>query len=285
MANEGVALHRLARSPAARLALCATAFAVAPACLAFSLFGGSGIGSIVYDPTNHLETAVSAEQAVRQTALQVRAEIQRLQQLAVELQQLKALPRETVQAALADWSGQLGVLAATAGQLHDIDTQLLQSQQRSADQLRQISALGVSPRAWLAAVAERAARSQQGAETLFSAERQGLAMLANSRVALTRLQAQIPASAGVQQSMQTTNQYLDLLAGQSAQLLQLGATQAADQARQRSLQQADQAQASAREADRISQDLRDITTLRTRLRAREAAQGWGVLQPLPDTSP
>lgn len=256
---------------------------VAPA-QAFDLggwFGGGGLGTVVYDPTNHLETAVSASEAVRQTALQVRAEVQRLQQLSIEVQQWRTLSPETVRAALADWDSQLGSLAAAGKALSDLSAVLEDTRQRSAARLRQISLLGVSPQTFLAREVAAAAVRQQSADTVFAADRQGLASLLRSRQALAALQAQIPASSGMQQSLQTTNQYLDLLAGQSSQLLQLSAAQFALQAQQRSQQEADSATAAAREAERTAQDFQDIASLRQGLRAQEAGQGWGALPPLP----
>lgn len=249
------------------------------------LLGGGGIGSIVYDPTNHLETAVSAAQAVQQTALQVRAEVQRLQQLAVELQQLKALPQDSVRAVLADWSSQLGVLEQAGRQLATLDDLLGEAQRTSAGQLRQIAALGLSPQTWLDREVAAANRRQQSAEALFLAERQSLGAIGHTRQALGRLQAQIPASSGVQQSLQTANQYLDLLAGQSSQLLQLTAARSASAARQQSVAEADAALAGDREAQRTTRDLQDIARLRSDLRQQEARKGWGLLPPLRDSQP
>ncbi|MDE3010239.1 MAG: hypothetical protein KGI67_05065 [Pseudomonadota bacterium] len=244
------------------------------------LFGGGGVGNIVYDPSNHLETAAIAAESVRQTALQVSAEVQRLQQLAIELRQVRALSPDAVRAVLADWSSQLAALDETGRTLLGVGDQLAATRQRSAAQLRQIVALGVSPQAWLQREIESSGQRRQSAELLLVAERHSLEDLTRTRQALARLQAQIPASSGIQQSMQTTNQYLDLLAGQSSQLLQLGAAQAAAQARQHSAIEADAAQADAREAQRTAADLQAIAELRAQLRQREASEGWGVLRPL-----
>jgi hypothetical protein len=242
------------------------------------LFGG---GNLVYDPANHAEMAAIAAESVKQTALQVRAEVQRLQQLTAELQQLKALPETTIRAVLADWRGQLGALQAAGQALAGLGTQLAQLRQQQTARLRQISSLGLSPETWLQQEVAIATVRRQSADTLFAADRQSMATIAQTAQALGRLQAQIPASSGVQQSLQTTNQYLDLLAGQTSQLLQLTAAQAAAQAGQHSAQQAEAAQAAQRISAGLTRDLGTIATLRSQLRSQEADQGWGILAPLP----
>ncbi len=245
------------------------------------LFGGGGIGNVVYDPTNHLETAVTAAQAVRQTALQVQAEIQRLQQLAVEVQQWRNLPDSVIQAGLRDWTGQLAVLGQGAATLATLGNQLQADQQRYADRLRTMAALGLSPDGWLAREAQSAAARQQAAASLFRAEQASVQSLQGAASQLAGLQAQIPASSGVHQSLQTTNQYLDLLVGQTSALLQLTANQAAMSHQQQLAQNADQSQADQREAQRVAGDLGRIKTLRASLRDSEARDGLGLMRPLP----
>ncbi len=256
----------------------------APAVQAFSLgglFAGGAGGMVVYDPTNHLETAVTAAQSVRQTALQVQAEIQRLQQLAIELQQLRALPEEVVRAGLSDWHAQLDVLAQGSRTLATLGQQLQDTQTQAATRLRAIATLGGSPADYLAYEVAQGNNRQQMQTGLLQGQLHSLQGLQDSSAALSRLQAQIPASSGVQQSLQTTNQYLDLLVGQSSALLQLTASQAAVATRQQSVRDADSSQASAREAQRLDSDLTRIQALRSALRAREARDGLGLMQALP----
>jgi P-type conjugative transfer protein TrbJ len=244
--------------------------------------GGAGAGGmVVYDPTNHLETAVSAAEAVRQTALQVRAEIQRLQALAIELQQLRTLPEGTVSAGLRDWSGQLAVLVEAGQALQGLAGELDTTRGRFALRLREIAALGLSPEAYLAREVQLASLHHRAHAGLLAADRQSLQSLQGSIVQLNRLQAQIPASSGVHQSLQTTNQYLDLLAGQTGQLLQLTAAQASAGVDRQQGQDEDAALADSRESERLGSDLQRIAALRAQLRERDARQGWGVLRPVP----
>lgn len=247
-----------------------------------SLFGnGGGVGQIVYDPTNHLEAAVSASQAVRQTALQVRAEIQRIQQLETELQQLKALPDNVIRASLQDWDAQLGSLVEAARTLGSLGTELAATQQMYSGRLREIALLGLSPQSYLAHEIRAAAVRGQAQGALFAADHASLQAIERARGQLAQLQRQIPASSGVHQSLQTSNQYLDLLVGQTTQLLQLSAAQASVAASGRAASESSAAQADARESQRLGADLARIATLRQSLRVQEAQQGWGVLHPLP----
>jgi hypothetical protein len=142
--------------------------------------------------------------------------------------------------------------------------------------------LGVSPGGYLEREIAAAAVRNQTQAALFAADRQSLAAITRSARTLALLQVQIPASRGIQQSMQTTNQYLDLLAGQTSQLLQLTAAQSASQSALAQAREADGALADARENARLSSDLLRIGRLRDGLRSAEARRGWGLLQPLPE---
>lgn len=248
---------------------------------AFSLFGGGGgFGGIVYDPTNHLETAVSAAESVKQTTLQVRAEIQRLQQLAAEVEQLKSLPQDVIQSTLKDSFQQISVLQQGSALMSSLSSEIEGVKQLYSARLREMAALGLSPHDYVQYEAKLAQLNHQSQSALIDQDQQVLAGVQNSIARLSNLQAQIPASSGVHQSMQTTNQYLDLLAGQTTQLLQLTASQASANNSRLQLQDSNAADAQAREAARVQSDLSNIQTLRQQLRQREAQTGWGLMRPL-----
>jgi len=251
-------------------------------CLAFSLFGGGGgFGGIVYDPTNHIETALSAAESVKQTALQVRAEIQRLQQLAAEVEQLKTLPEEVIQQTLKDSLQQITILQQGSALMSSITTEVDGIKQLYSARLRQMATMGLSPSDYLKFEVQLAQLQNKHQSALVDQDQQVLAGIQQSMERLKNLQAQIPASSGVHQSMQTTNQYLDLLAGQSTQLLQLTASQASASTRRQQLQDSNAADFNAREAARIQSDKAKIRLIRQQLRDNEAKNGWGIMQPLP----
>ena len=252
---------------------------------AFSLFGGGGgLGGIVYDPTNFVQTSISAGEAVKQTALQVQAEIQRLQQLSAALQQLKTLPQEVIQQTLKDSLQQITVLQQGSALMASISTEVDGIKQLYSSRLRQMAALGLSPSDYLQYEIQLAQLQNKNQSVLMDQDQQVLAGVQKSMDRLQSLQAQIPASSGVQQSMQTTNQYLDLLAGQSIQLIQLTASQAAANTNRQPIQDSNAADAVMRETARIKSDNAKIRVLRQQLRDNEAKNGWGIMQPLPSAS-
>ena len=258
---------------------------VSPSSRAFSLFGGGGgLGGIVYDPTNFIQTSISAGEAVKQTALQVQAEIQRLQQLSAELQQLKTLPQEVVQQTLKDSLQQITVLQQGSALMASISTEVDGIKQLYSSRLRQMAALGLSPSDYLQYEIQLAQLQTKNQNALMDQDQQVLAGVQRSMDRLQSLQAQIPASSGVHQSMQTANQYLDVLAGQSLQLLQLTASQAAAINNRQQLQDSNAIDALTRETARIKSDNAKIRLLRQQLRDNEAKNGWGIMQPLPSAS-
>lgn len=242
--------------------------------------GGGGVGTVVYDPANHLQTAISAAQAVRQTALQVQAEVQRVQQLALAVRQANTLPQDVVAAGLRDWSGQLAALGSAEQALARVNSWLVQDQASTVARLRQQVLLGQSPGASLRDGAATGLAVQGQQEALRDAARTSIPILQDAVTQLTRLQAQIPASGGLQQSLQTTNQYLDVLAGQSQTLLRLTSAQLAGQGQQAAQDAARQATLAVREAQRIEQDTSQLQAWRQAIRADEARTGLGLLPPL-----
>jgi conjugal transfer/entry exclusion protein len=147
-----------------------------------------------------------------------------------------------------------------------------------------MAALGLSPSDYLQYEIQLAQLQNKNQSILMDQDQQVLAGVQKSMDRLQSLQAQIPASSGVQQSMQTTNQYLDLLAGQSIQLIQLTASQAAANTNRQQLQDSNAADAVMRETARIKSDNAKIRVLRQQLRDNEAKNGWGIMQPLPSAS-
>jgi type IV secretion system protein TrbJ len=249
---------------------------------AFSLFGGGGgLGGIVYDPSNFVQTSITAGEAVKQTALQVTAEMQRLQQLATELQQLKSLPEEVIQQTLKDSLQQMQVLQQGSALMSSLSGEVESIKQLYSSRLRQMATLGLSPSDYLQYEIQLAQLQNKNQSALVAQDQQVLIGIQQSMERLKNLQAQIPASSGVHQSIQTTNQYLDLLAGQSAQLLQLTASLAAANTNRQQLQDSNAADAANRENARIQRDNATIRLLRQQLRDHEAKNGWGIMQPLP----
>lgn len=239
--------------------------------------GGGAMGTIVYDPTNHAETAVTAANAVRQTAQQVQAYALQFQQFLNELEQLKKLPQDTLNQVLQPYTDQMAAVQALSQTLGNTLGQITSLQDMFTAQFRQMAALGVSPDQYLDREMQIAQYRGQGVSSVFQNEVATLQSVNDSYARIRMLQAQIPASAGLQQSFQTVNQHLNLLAGQNAQLISLVASHQANA----SARLQDEASADALAGEivqkRLQNDALKIQQLHQQLRDQESAQGWGIL--------
>lgn len=247
-------------------------------CCAVAFAGGGGaLGTIVYDPTNHAETAVTAANAVRQTAQQVQAYALQFQQYLNELEQLKKLPQDTLNQVLQPYADQMAAVQSLSQTLGNTLGQIQALQDMFTTQFRQMTAMGVTPNQYLDREMQIAQYRGQGVSTVFQNEVATLQSVNDSYARIRMLQDQIPASAGLQQSFQTVNQHLNLLAGQNAQLIGLVASHQANASAR--LQDEAGADAVAGEIvqKRLQDDAQKIQQLHQQLREQESTLGWGVL--------
>ncbi len=239
--------------------------------------GGGAMGTIVYDPTNHAETAVSAANAVRQTAQMVQAYTLQIQQYLNELEHLKKLPQEALDQVLKPYADDIAAaqslsqtLGSTLGQINDL-------QNSFTAQFRQMVAMGLSPSQYMDREMQIAQFRGQSINSVFQNEVGIMQSVNDSYARIRKLQEQIPASSGLQQSFQTVNQHLNLLAGQNAQLISLIAGHQAND----SAHQQDEAHASAMAGEIIQKRRQDealkVQQLHQQLRDQESAMGWGIM--------
>jgi hypothetical protein len=100
----------------------------------------------------------------------------------------------------------------------------------------------------------------------------------DSYARVLKLQQQIPASAGMQQSFQTLNQHLNLLAGQNAQLIGLISSQQARDAQESITRNAANTNANQIIQNRLNSDASKVSNLHQQLRSQENTSGWGIMQ-------
>lgn len=235
------------------------------------------MGTIVYDPTNHAETAVTAANAVRQTAQQVQAYALQYQQFLDELEQLKKLPQDTLSQVLQPYTDQMAAVQMLSQTLNNTLGQITSLQDMFTTQFRQMAALGVSPNQYLDRETQIAQYRGQSVSSVFQNEVATMQSVNDSYTRIRMLQEQIPASAGLQQSFQTVNQHLNLLAGQNAQLIGLVASHQANA----SARMQDEASADALAGEIIQKRLQDdaikVQQLHQQLRDQESTLGWGIL--------
>jgi type IV secretion system protein TrbJ len=245
-------------------------------CLSFA-GGGGALGEIVYDPTNHAENAVTAAQAVKQTINQVKAYALQLQQYLAELENLKKLPAAVIERNLKPYRTELDLVTQLHQELSSAHRDLQRLGAEFQQRLRQMAVLGMAPKDYLEHEIALASRQGRSLEAAFKSSIDTLHSVNDSFQRIRDLQGQISQSAGVQQSLQTLNQHLNLLAGQNAQLLGLLAS---SEARVSARQKAD-ADTSAGSADyqkrRFEEDEQAVKRIRDELRRQERANGWGIM--------
>ncbi len=240
--------------------------------------GGSGaMGNVVYDPMNHVQTTISAGNSVLQTAQMVQAYTLQIQQYLNELENLKRLPQDTLSAVLQPYTDEMSAAVNLGQTLGDTLGQIRQLQEDFTSQIRQMSALGVTPSQYLDREMQIAQHRGTSVSAVFKNEVDTMQSVNDSFGRIKQLQQQIPASSGLQQSFQTVNQHLNLLAGQNAQLIKLIAGHQATQ----SAHQQDEENANAVAGELIQkrrlEDSANIRLLHQQLREQESVMGWGLM--------
>ncbi|NDU86154.1 MAG: hypothetical protein G3H99_06035 [Ferrovum sp.] len=234
-------------------------------------------GMLVYDPINHIETALTAANAVQQTAQQVQSYLVLLQQLASQLQNLRSLPQAVLTQVLQPYTQQIAVVQNLSQVLSGTMQQLSGLHQDLLSQAQQMASLQLTPQDYLNREIQLSQSQGGGLDAALQSEVTTLQSLQGSYAQIQQLQGQIGATVGMQQSLQTVNQHLNLLAGQNAQLMSLIATAQANNSAQQ--QQAVLANGSAALTlqQRMQSEAQKIQQLHNQLRQDEAVQGWGVM--------
>lgn len=239
--------------------------------------GGSPMGSLVYDPSNHAENAITAANAVRQTAQEVQAYTLQVQQYVAQIRNLQTLPASVLGQVLQPYTDAIATAQSLSQVLNTTQNQLQNLQGAFTQQFRQMVAMGLTPSQYLDREYQMAQSRGQAISSVFQNEVGMLQSINASYGRIQSLQSQIPASSGLQQSFQMVNEHLNLLAGQNAQLISLMAShQANDSAR---LQDENQANAMAGEIlqKRKQDEAARVQALHQQLRTQESIQGWGIL--------
>ncbi len=239
--------------------------------------GAGGMGNVVYDPMNHVQTTISAANSVLQTAQMVQAYTLQIQQYLNELENLKRLPQETLNAVLQPYTDEISAAVNLSQTLGDTLAQIHQLQDDFTSQIRQMSAQGVTPAQYMDREMQIAQHRGTSVAAVFKNEVDTMQSVNDSFNRIKQLQQQIPASSGLQQSFQTVNQHLNLLAGQNAQLIKLIAGHQATQ----SAHQEDEDKANTVAGELIQKrrqdDSANIRQLHQQLREQESLMGWGLM--------
>ncbi|MDA8417213.1 MAG: hypothetical protein M0Z78_09200 [Betaproteobacteria bacterium] len=234
-------------------------------------------GMLVYDPINHIETAVTAANAVRQTAQQLMAYLLQLQQLALQIQNLRSLPQNVMAQVLTPYSQQMVVAQTLYATLSQTAQQLQVLKAGLVGQAQQMVLLQQTPQNFLQNEIQFNQTQGYGLGAALQQELGTLQGLGSSYGQIQSLQTQIPAAAGMQQSLQTVNQHLNLLAGQNNQLMGLIATAQANVAARQQYEAQNNGAAAQVVQQRLQTDAQKIQQWQGRLTQNELSSGWGVM--------
>ena len=265
------------RSPQGRAARTAILCVLVAVASGLAVAGAPSFGQIVYDPTNHVENAVSAAQAVQHTANQVRAYALQLQQYMIQVENLRRLPEATINSVLAPLRVEYDNGRALLGEVEGLGRDLADLRGRLDARLKEIGRLDVDPVHYLTYEADLARRQGKSLSAAFDADTRVLRKVNDDFLRIQALQQQLPASAGVQQSLQTLNQHLNLVAGQNAQLLSIMASHNAVADQQAVERAGTQARAADAQRQQLEQERAFVRDLRARIRESEHSSGWGVM--------
>lgn len=190
----------------------------------------------VIDPANLIQNMQTAMNTIRELEQEAQAEYTRIQQLQVLVQQAKSYAGGDLMQNRYDQQQQryenfLNALQDTYGSMANMQ-QVLQ------DNARKVSASGLSWDQYMQYLKEAAQRRQQGAMEQLSTAQQALQNVNDNYDRLKQYQAQIPQTAGTQQSLQLLNQQMNLVAGQNQQLLQMLAADSVRRSQQKALDEA-----------------------------------------------
>ena len=239
---------------------------------------GGGGASIVYDPINHIENAAAAVEAIKQTAGQIQAYALQAQQYAAQLQNLKRLPDEILQRTLKPYQDEAKAAMQLYGELKVAYRDVKSLQSGFQSRLREIGALKLSAKEYMDHEIRLAERKGLGWEQAFRGDLAALQSVNDDFARIKSLQAQIGASVGVQQSMQSLNEHLNLLAGQNAQLVGLVASRQALLASQAKVESDVDAANTDYQLRRAEQERVLVQELREEFRRAEKADGWGIMR-------
>lgn len=244
-----------------------------------SLAGGApgSPGTIVYDPINHVETAMTAANSVRQTAQQVQGYLLQVQQYLMEAQNIANLPQAVLSQTFTPLGNDMANAQTLADVLNTTQNQLSGLQQSFNQQIREMTYMGLSPSQYLDRQLQIAQAQGQGVSGALANSVNQMQAINLNLGKVQALQGQISGSSGLQQSLQVVNEHLNLLAGQNAQLMGLIASHQAVIAAQWQTNQSNDQTAGQLLVQQQADMNSKVQLLHQDLQQHEIGQGWGVL--------
>ncbi len=188
------------------------------------------------DAADFAKDAITAGENLLQTVLAQTAEYHRLRNLA------RFNPRALAKLALPEDISDLALFVAELRKLYgNIDD----AETLFDDRMRLYAASNLAWEAWVAREKQLAKEEKGDARLAFEKEIQALQRIQKQRTLIQKMQSQIDMPEGAQQSLQTMNQHLNMIAEQNTYLVEMLATKAMTESRDKVVK--------AAERDRLSQ--------------------------------
>lgn len=185
-----------------------------------ALMPASAFGKIVFDPSNFVKNTITSMQAVKSVAEQVKLYALEMQRYKTELEQAakydaNSLIFRNVDQDLKNSMQIINDLNSVYGSIESAKS-IMEMEMRNYSMSRHKSFED-----YVLAEQKRAEMEGKGRISAFQAERNAIQNAQNQMEQVQKMANQIKAPAGIQQSIQTTNQHLNLMSAQNAQLLQI----------------------------------------------------------------
>ncbi len=190
--------------------------------LAGNAGGGPSLGNIVYDPTNHAENLVTAAQSVLSEMHLADQYVLQAQQYLTQIKQLEGLTQGELLANLKETQGDINTYKNYEAALETLYGSLNDANRRFRDRAMIADDEHLPWKDYY----EREKALNNAA---FDTDTAMLKHIDSNYERVQRIQKQIPRSSGIHQSMQTMNQYMDVVVGQNAMTQQLLAAQVRQQ--------------------------------------------------------
>lgn len=191
--------------------------------------GGGAASSIVFDPTNYVQTTISAERSVAaeaQRATQIYNQIQQYRQMLLQNQ----TTNPTVLAGLLNQNAQdMNSMQSYVGGLGRLLDDTGQQRTLAQNRIVDIKHSGLSFDEYAQRESERLAAGNRYSTQLLAQERAVMDNMSNDAKFVQEMQTKIPASVGIHDSARDMNTMLSKLIAQNATLIQLQAANSAGQ--------------------------------------------------------
>ncbi|MDE3021170.1 MAG: hypothetical protein KGI54_04860 [Pseudomonadota bacterium] len=205
--------------------------------LAIAGGGPSAAGSsLVFDPTNYIKNTLTAQTAVQEEQQLVQQYITQLQQLALQKANSIGLSQQQLNVSQTALQNQIVQYSDYNNSLKNLYGSLGGANQYMNNVQSMVSASNLSEQDWYDREQSLASQGNAQATVLFNQGQSVIGQVNDDMAVRAQLQSSLQGSPGLNKTMSTTTQYLDLVSEQNAQALQIMAAREQNDAVKQSIQ-------------------------------------------------